>query len=308
MAIYAMKYEITQGQYKDFLNTLTRAQQNRRVESDVSGDAPGAGKIYVMSATTTITNRNIISCPASGNGTTAPITFSTTVSSVDKGDRAGNYLSWMDLMAFADWAALRPMTELEFEKMGRGPLYPVVQEYAWGTTSMNAATTISGTEDGTETITTANANTNYNNTTFTGGDGGTGPLRAGIFATSSTVTREAAGASYYGVMELSGNVWEEVVTMGNKTGLSFSGTHGDGVLTTLTSFEGNATNLDWPGISGTISQGINGATGTGLRGGSWLVTVVNGAQQAVSNRTYAALTSAGRVSDYGGRCVRTAPQ
>ncbi len=78
----------------------------------------------------------------------------------------------MDLAAFLDWDALRPMTELEFEKMSRGPLLPNAGEYIWGNQTITAATTISGTtEDGTETITApANANANYDNTTFTGGD------------------------------------------------------------------------------------------------------------------------------------------
>ena len=78
----------------------------------------------------------------------------------------------MDLAAFLDWDALRPMTELEFEKMSRGPLLPIAGEYIWGNQTIAAATTISGTtEDGTETITApANANANYGNTTFNGGD------------------------------------------------------------------------------------------------------------------------------------------
>ena len=44
-----------------------------------------------------------------------------------------NFLSWMDLAAYLDWAALRPMTELEFEKICRGPNPPIAGEYVWGT-------------------------------------------------------------------------------------------------------------------------------------------------------------------------------
>ena len=36
-------------------------------------------------------------------------------------------------VAFADWAGLRSMTELEYEKACRGPLEPVAGEYAFGT-------------------------------------------------------------------------------------------------------------------------------------------------------------------------------
>lgn len=272
-AFYLMKYEITQGQYADFLNNLTSTQASNRY--------PNQNGNY----------RHTIS------GSYASY-------SATRADRACNYLNWMDVAAYADWAALRPFSELEFEKVCRGPLYPVSGEYAWGTTSATAAAAISGTENGTETITTANANLNYNNTTFTGGDGGQGPLRAGIFATSSTVTRQSTGSGYYGNTELSGNLWERCVTVGNATGRGFAGTHGDGVLTTTTSYEGNATNLDWPGISSTPSRGVTSATGSGFRGGTCSVTVAN--YQRISDRTFAALDQSTRDKERGGRLARTA--
>lgn len=298
-AFYLMKYEITEGQYVDFLNMLTRTQQNNRVLTDVSGDAPQANKNYVMSNATGVTNRNNIICPLSGNGTTSPITFSTT-----RPNRPTGYLSWMDLAAYLDWAALRPITELEFEKACRGPLSPVSGEYAWGTTTITAGTTVSGTENGTETVSTASANTIYNNQNITGGDASDkGPVRAGVFATSSTVTRGTTGAGYYGNMELTGNVAERVVTLGNGTGRSFAGTHGDGVLTSLSGFEGNATNLNWPGISSTISQGVTGATGSGFKGGSWSDTATP--RLTISGRPLAASTDTTRGSGYGGRGART---
>ncbi len=282
-AFYCMKYEITEGQWVDFFNTLTTAQKTNRDITDATGKNSDA-----------VVNRNTIAW-TTGDATTS------------KTDRACSYLSWMDIAAYADWAGLRPMSELEFEKAGRGPLYPVAGEYAWGSTSITAAVTISGTEAGTETITTANANAAYNNTTFLGtGDGGTGPLRAGIFATSSTTTRVTSGASYYGIMELSGNVWERAVSIGTTTGRGFSGTHGDGILTATSSYEGNATNLDWPGVDTTsAARGITGAAGSGLRGGGWATTTAG--RLAVSNRWKAGTTDTTRGTDYGGRCVRTAP-
>jgi formylglycine-generating enzyme required for sulfatase activity len=42
-----------------------------------------------------------------------------------------NILSWFDVAAYLDWAALRPMTELEFEKVCRGPENRIAGEYAW---------------------------------------------------------------------------------------------------------------------------------------------------------------------------------
>jgi formylglycine-generating enzyme required for sulfatase activity len=283
-AFYMMKYEISQGQYADFLNTLTRTQQGIRVETNISTDA--ITNIYVMSNTATVTYRNTITCPASGNGTSSPIAFS-----VSRPDRACNYLSWADLTAYADWAGLRPMTELEFEKACRGTLSPVANEYAWGdATTPTAAQTISGTEDGTETITTSGANCNYSNWTFTGGDADHGPLRCGIFATASS-TRASSGAGYYGNMELSGSLWERPVTIGNTTGRAFDGQNGDGALDA----SGIANVANWPGID---------ANGTGFRGGNWrgAVTITR-----ASDRVSAANTVTIRDVNQGGRCVRTAP-
>ncbi len=283
-AFYVMKYEITEGQWVAFFNTLTTVQKTTRDITSSTGKNSDAA-----------TNRNTLAW-TSGDATTT------------RTDRACSYLSWMDLAAFADWAALRPMTELEFEKVCRGPLYPVAGEYAWGSTSITAAAQFSGSETGTETISTANANANYNSTTFINGDTLTGPVRSGIYATSSTTTRATTGASYYGVMELSGNVWERAVTVGNTAGRSFGGTHGDGVLIpSLSGYEGNATNIDWPGIDSTsIARGVTGAAGSGLKGGGWTVATANVTRLSVSNRWKAGTTDSTRGSDYGGRCVRTA--
>ncbi|MDD4203418.1 MAG: hypothetical protein PHQ52_08130 [Candidatus Omnitrophica bacterium] len=100
-AFYCMKYEISQGQYRDFLNTLTRDQQNKRTYTDVSTDA--ITNTYVMANNSSMQYRNGIRCPATGNGTTEPITFgcdyngaSTFDESTDGEWIACNYLSWMD--------------------------------------------------------------------------------------------------------------------------------------------------------------------------------------------------------------------
>jgi formylglycine-generating enzyme required for sulfatase activity len=297
-AIYMMKYEVTEGQYVSFLNTLARAQQDMRVATDVSSGTSSVTNIYVLSNTSSVADRNTVQCPASIDAT-APITFST-----DREDRACNYLSWMDLAAFGDWAALRPMTELEYSKAARGKdVAHVAGEFAWGSTTIVQAVTISGTEDGTEVITTADANAAYGNATFVGGDASTGPLRVGIFATTFT-NRLSAGAGYYGNMELSGNTRERAVTIGNSTGRSFQATHGDGVLTTLTTYEGNATNTDWPGIDATAARGVTGAAGSGLKGGAW----VSGFQRLqIADRANTGQTIATRNNQYGGRLVRTEP-
>jgi hypothetical protein len=210
----------------------------------------------------------------------------------------------MDLAAFLDWDALRPMTELEFEKMSRGPLLPSAGEYIWGNQTISSGVAISGTtEDGTENVTTPNANANYNNSTFTGGDSSLGvgynqgPLRGGIFAGSNS-TRASSGASYYGVMDLGGNLKEHVVTIGNTSGLVFTGSEGTGALTS----SGYAINLDWPGIDPTPANGVDGAIGSGFRGGSWADSAN---YLRTSDRIEAALTSTAALNTFGGRGVRT---
>lgn len=288
---FCMKYEISQGQYTDFLNTLTRYQQNQRTATDVSTDA--ITNIYVMNNQPIIIRRNVIRCPSSGNGTTEPIVFSCT-----RPDRASNYLSWMDGAAYMDWAGLRPMTELEFEKACRGPLTPVADENAWGTYKVvpDASLTISGTEDGTEYITTdvSLGGCCYGNNTHSGGDGGYGPLRCGIFARSTT-TRILSGATYYGIMEMSGNVSERTVTVGNSTGRLFTGTHGDGEL----SVNGYANVTNWPGL---VSGEIIGATGSNFRGGSYYESSL---YIRISDRYHAVYMQGGRIIYSGIRGVHS---
>jgi len=247
-AFYCMKYEITQGQYTDFLNLLTASQAGNRYYSTTSSR-------YTIGGT----------WPNYTNG--AP-------------DRACNYLSWADGVALADWAGLRPLTELEFEKACRGPLVPVPNEYAWGSTTISATTAIEN--DGTGTETATGGNCNYNSCLVDG------PYRAGIYATGSS-SRLSAGASYWGIMELSGNLTERPVTLGNAAGRSFTGLHGNGKLDA----DGNADVSLWPNTTGTRG-------GTYLGGG--------GSSRAyVSDRDGAAYTDTGRYFYFGWRGARTAP-
>ncbi|MFC2093002.1 SUMF1/EgtB/PvdO family nonheme iron enzyme [Bacteroidota bacterium] len=289
---FCMKYEISQGQYTDFLNTLTRYKQNQRTETDVSTDV--IPTIYVMSNGGFIQVRNVIRCPFSGNGTTEPIVFS-----CNRPDRASNYLSWPDGCAYLDWAGLRPMTELEFEKACRGPLIPVADEFAWGTNTIcpDANLTISGTENGTEYITTdvSLGGCCYgNNNPHFGGDGSTGPLRCGIFARSTT-TRISSGATYYGIMEMSGNVVERTASVSSSYGRNFTGLHGDGEL----SVNGHANVTNWPGLSGgevTVSNGANWRCGSFFQESSL---------NRISDRYRGAYWNATRVSYFGYRGVRS---
>lgn len=174
------------------------------------------------------------------------------------------------------------MTELEFEKACRGPETPVTNEYAWGNTTIIAPTSIIG--DGSSTSRVNIGNCNYESASPDG------PFRCGIFAGSTNnPTRTQAGASYYGVMELSGNLWEWCVRVGNTTGRGFTGMHGDGVLTSA----GDANAANWPG-----------SVGAGFRGGDWDYVA---AYARVSDRNLAAWTYSSRYAHFGWRAARSAP-
>jgi hypothetical protein len=125
-AFYMMKYELSQEQYADFLNTLTRVQQNTRTYTDISGTS--ITNRFVMSNTSTVSYRNGIRCDATLPASPTPVTLYCDLNSNGIGNEASdgqniasNFISWPDVAAYADWAGLRPMTELEFEKACRGP-------------------------------------------------------------------------------------------------------------------------------------------------------------------------------------------
>ena len=101
---------------------------------------------------------------------------------------------------------------------------------------------------------------------------------------------------------MSGNVRERLVTIGNSTGRGFLGTHGDGYLTSLSGFEGNANELDWPGLDAVPSKGVTGSLGSGLKGGGW-DDVQN--RLRVSDRQDAANAVLAASNNAGGRGART---
>lgn len=290
-AFYCMKYEVTQGQYRDFLNTLTYTQQTARTAT-APNSASGTGALHTSNA-----NRNGLDIQTPGVSATLPAVYGCNLDndavfneSTDGEWVACNWVSWQDVCGYLDWAGLRPMTELEYEKGCRGGLTPVASEYAWGSTAITAATGITNGGATNETYSNSGATCAYNNTI-------TGPLRVGVFA-KSTTTRASAGATYWGIMEMSGNLWERVVSIGNATARAYTGTHGDGTL----SATGNANQLSWPGL---VSGEVTGAVGSGFRGSGWNVTT--SARLQVSNREFGASEVTDRATNRGIRGVRTAP-
>jgi formylglycine-generating enzyme required for sulfatase activity len=250
-AFYLMRYEITQEQYCDFLNTLTRAQQNTRTESDVSGN--DVSDTYVMSYTSSISYRNSIRCNPTGHGTTNPVFFfcdyNGNLIPNEEGDGqniACNYLNFEDGKAYMDWACLRPMTETEFEKAARGPVGPASWTYVWGETTITPAPK--------ETLTNPGASNENNTTTGDGlcnyNDESSFPYRSG-FAAIAGNNRPQSGTGFYGNLDLGGNLYESCITIGSPAGRQFDGRHGDGSLTA----SGNADVVNWPNRFGQSFRG-----------------------------------------------------
>jgi formylglycine-generating enzyme required for sulfatase activity len=204
-AFYVMKYELTQGQYAAFLNTLPDGWTYHR--------SPIGGKKYYK-------NRGGIQLKEGKYVAESP-------------QRPMNYISFTDALAFTDWAALRPITELEYEKASRGPSTPIPAEFVWGTNNYDL---LERYVDESFELVIANQHDE---------------------SQLSDQNRAVYGASYFWVMDLSGSLWEKVITIGNPIGRGFKGSHGDGNLDF-----GNATNLDWP-------KSDNEIGGFGYRGGGY---------------------------------------
>ncbi|MES2649436.1 MAG: SUMF1/EgtB/PvdO family nonheme iron enzyme [Bacteroidota bacterium] len=243
-AFYCMKYECSQQQYADFLNNIDAAKASLRNTGGFTGIHPS---------------------------------FSAEVP-----ERAIGSTGALDHGAYADWACLRPMTELEYEKACRGyNIEPVANEYAWGNTTITSTSAVTDAATNTETVT--NGNANYNNLAINR------PMRCGAYATLST-NRVSSGGTYYGIMEMSGNLYERIISAGTAPGKTFNGQHGDGMLAP----DGNSD------INAFKTESFYG-----VRGGGY-AEFNNPATLSISSRTNAGNGEGNRVATYGIRCVRTA--
>ncbi|MDR2037410.1 MAG: formylglycine-generating enzyme family protein [Bacteroidales bacterium] len=285
-AFYCMKYEITQGEYVQFLNKNLVSVKNAGTYH-YSGTAAGRYAITKKTGTGTADN------PAEYELSSATAAY-----------LPCNYLNTNDIYAWLIWAGLRPMTELEFEKVCRGTeavpgTASLRPQYAWGSTTINNTSNFSNKGMSNEAPSNATGNcavaTAAGTTTTVGGGTNAnidGPLRAGAFATPVS-SREKSGGSYYGVMEMSGNLWERCISIGIQLGRTFAGGHGNGEI-------GIGTTPDLP-----ISGGWPGVTGAGLgfRGGSYLDQA---ARARISDRYFINNVGTARSPAVGGRGVRTA--
>ncbi|MDD5751876.1 MAG: SUMF1/EgtB/PvdO family nonheme iron enzyme, partial [Candidatus Peribacteraceae bacterium] len=170
--------------------------------------------------------------------------------------------------------ALRPMTEMEFEKAARGSSVggANARTYPWGDADVGTDTYTYN--DGSGNATYRKYYAVFNNQPARPADVGH-YLRGDIARTN-----EQTGASSYGVTDLAGNDWEHLINCA----WTQVPANGAGSLSVPAS---------WPGAS----------AGKGLRGGSWDYAASG---LRVSDRSGAGYTNATRYGTVGFRPARTA--
>lgn len=229
---YVMKYEVSQEQYVEFLNKLDYAGQKARTIGDALNGIEKNGYIFGPDRNNPSVRNGII-VASREEDPAQPVIFGCNYYKGDNqhsldGDGqavACNYLSVADMLAYADWSGLRPLSEMEYEKMSRRPYpsMPDAGEFAWNSKdNMSYATSL--VNDGKKNEKPASGNVNALG-------GLTGPIRCGAFA-GSGMKQPESGSSFWGVMELSGNL-AEIFYGVNTAGRAFMATdvaHGDGEL------------------------------------------------------------------------------
>ena len=250
---WMMRYEVSQQQYVDFFNALDETQRFYVDPTDASGKN-GDAEVF----------RNGISYQVGSDATT-------TLPNV-----AMTYVRASGMLAYLDWAGLRPMTEFEFAKAARGTRPAVEDEYAWGTTDIAVGdyTRIdAGTED--ERYTTGFSSVAGNALYGSTRGNANGPGRVGAIAASATnPSRILSGAGYYGVMDLSGNVYETAISAGSATSRAFEDVRGDYEYDVSFFLGGGGFPATWPDPS---------SESFAFRGGSWAGPA---REQLVADRTW----------------------
>ena len=319
-AFYIMKYELSQAGYRDFLNASPGFFNNIFPErSDLTSSNYQTVGTRLFTGGAAYRNNLVIGTSSATNPVKANANGNTTYDEATDGEWiAANFLYWSDAAAFLDWAALRPMTEFEYEKAVNGPDALGYPQFASGTYIQvpNISTIgILNPYTASETVTHTNLNQNYINTNEFWGPSTNGtntgqPLRSG-FVADNLSTRLSSGGTFYGVMEMTGNLWEPVVTAANVAGRSFNGSLGDGSISGLT---GQANESTWPGTQNvTTSPNTAGqvlklnTAGISKKGGSFAENLFYAVTDVNYNPSVAAQdypTTRTEAKSYGCRGVR----
>lgn len=254
-AFWIMKYECSQQQYADFLNHLDNAR-------------------------------------ATTNNTVAIFTGTHPNFIAPQPERAIGLLGEARTSALGDWSGLRPMSELEYEKASRGYNTPAVpNEYVWGNTTISQLSTVNTSGTSTESVATpATANANIANIYLSGFT----PVRVGIFARSTGSDRTLSGGTYYGVMNMSDNLFEVCISTVNTQGKAIDAAiHGDGYLAA----SGNTDIATW------VPFQAYGLKGGSMSSGSTLARISDRGNVDIFVSTYGGDAN---VNTFGIRLARTA--
>ncbi len=247
-SFYVAKYQVSQGQWADFLNML------------------GNNDASLFFANENGQNGNTVTYTAAnayGNQYAASVR-----------NRGNNGMRWTDDTAYASWLALRPMTEMEFEKAGRGTDInaPNTNTYPWGNGAPSGVTYTYNDGSGNATYYEYYAD-------YSGAPGR--PIDVGHYLRGDvTRTNAQTGASPYGITDMAGNDWQAIINCG----WAQVPANGAGVLSPLPT--------SWPGAS----------AGNGVRGGTWSNDATN---LRVSDRSAAGSAVTTRNSSFGFRPART---
>lgn len=213
-AFYCMKTELTQKGYCDFLNTLNRTIQVAlcSTPSDIpnGGGAIAGAYRFVMVRSTAPSGRNNICLPPTVPAAPVPLTFycdqdndNVYNETIDGLTLPANYIQQSAMELYLNWACLRVMTEFEYEKACRGPVYPVQYEMAWGSpyTQVNTGwNSFNNMNTDSEAPPASDSITNFSNHIN----------RVGALAARANATRLNSGATYWGILNMSDNGYEPV--------------------------------------------------------------------------------------------------
>lgn len=299
--VYAMKYELSCEQWVDFLNSLTYHQQENLTE--IAPNSAVNTTVYQTGLTNVST---ILRIQVSGVNNTVPARYGCNANgngdfneAADGQTLACPVLNPRRLLAYLDWSGLRPMTEMEYEKICRGsgidgnPVPRVNSEYPWGTTDLARYSSNSNVLNAWTPQEVVDGAV-VNGRTAANGSSTSRPMRVGLFAGTGT-GRLAAGAGFYGNMDLAGNVWEICVAVSG-TGTQYTGNHGDGTLSVSPGADNGSANVaDWPPVLSNQAYGI--------RGGGYNNSATT--QLQTSDRSFASISFTGVINNIGGRGVRT---